>query len=691
MKQIIFESSPAFIFVCAAIGLGYAWLLYRSKNPWNTTLNKVLFALRAALTFLLTFFLLGPIVKQVQNQYEKPLFFFLQDNSVSVRETMDSLRRGTLVQNLESARSAMQEKGYEAVVLNFTGEGTDSSFTNTTSNLHEALRSIDNRYEGRSIGGVVLVSDGIYTTGMSPLFGNYSYPVYSVGVGDTTVRPDLMIRNLIYNKIAYQGNKFPLRVEVSAKGFSQDRATVSLLHKGKLVDQKIESIPTDGLMQLEFQPLASEQGIQRWDVVVEEKSGEQNLKNNRTSVFIEVVEGRKKILLIASSPHPDIKALRSVIEQNNNFEFFLHIPGVEETDPKNLQPDAIDLAILHQVPDMRGRTRNLFQRLALSRISLFIVLGNNSDLNQIIQQKMPLAFEQLPRQWDEVTPVINTAFSHFTLSTEANSAFSGFPPVQVPFGKIQVPVNVSPLLMQRVGSLTTDKPLLYIQQDDVRKTAMMMGEGLWRWRLHEFSRTEKTEAFDEVFGKLFQYLTTTDDKRKFRSYPVQQQFSETEPIMFESQVYNDIYEPVYGNTIKLELTSEQGERSQYSYTLSPGNSRYPIGGLKEGVYRYSASTELNGKVESVGGQFLVVAQQLELQNLTADFDLLRKLSRQTGGAFYPVAKWSQLSDDLNQLQARSVIRSTERYDALISLKWIFFLLVLLIGAEWFLRKYFGSY
>ena len=53
-------------------------------------------------------------------------------------------------------------------------------------------------------------------------------------------------------------------------------------------------------------------------------------RNNRSSVFIEVVEGKKKILVIASSPHPDIKALREVVDKNPNYEFLLHIPGVEE-------------------------------------------------------------------------------------------------------------------------------------------------------------------------------------------------------------------------------------------------------------------------------------------------------------------------------------------------------------------------
>jgi len=247
------------------------------------------------------------------------------------------------------------------------------------------------------------------------------------------------------------------------------------------------------------------------------------------------------------------------------------------------------------------------------------------------------------------------------------------------------------LLFQRVGSVTTDKPLLAVTQQDDRKIGIMLGEGLWRWKLNEYDRTENTIAFDEIFGKLIQYLSTTEDKRRFRSYPVQQEFSDTQPVIFESQAYNAIYEPTYGNTIALELTDEQGKRLQYSYTTSPGNSRYQIGGLKEGVYRYRARTTLDQRPEEVRGEFAVVKRQTELLNLTADFDLLKTLSTNTGGKFYEASNAQALKAELQKAEAKSVIHSEESYDTLINLKWVFIVLTLLATFEWTLRKYFGSY
>jgi len=695
MKRIIFESPAEFSILCVLLGLGYAAIQYYrvKKQPWGRPINLLLFASRAALTAFLAFLLLGPIVKQINNLYEKPHFVFLYDNSASVKQTVDSATLGKLTREVDDLQNALAENGYSTSTQDLKGDAAERiNFNLGSSDIHSALRRISHRYEGQKIAGVVLVSDGIYNTGLSPLYGNYNYPVYTVGVGDTTERTDVSIRNMAYNKIAYQGNKFPLRVEVQTKNLRPQEISISLLRRGKVIDRQTQQSKGDNdLIAFDFQPLAEEQGIQKFDVVVEAKPGEQNSRNNRASLFVEVVEGKKKILVVAPAPHPDIKALREVVEKNSNYEFHLHIPGISENPPGVLRPENIDLAIFHQSPDTRGRTTGLFQSFLKSKSSLFLILGQQSDVTQLARQDLPLKFEGAPRDFDEVTPVVNQAFSNFTISQDAHVIMADFPPVYVHFGKAHVHPTSTILLYQKVGSVTTDKPLLVLDIKDSKKTAIMSGEGLWRWKLNEFDKTEQTASFDELFGKLIQFLTTTDDKRKFRSYPIKQEFSDTEPVVFESQVYNDIYEPIYGNSIEINITDETGKKNLYSYVTSPGNIRYQIGGLKEGVYGYRARTNINGAVEEVRGEFAVTEQQAELQNLTADFDLLRKVSAATGGNFHPASNMAGLKEKLQRVEAKSVIHTEESYDSVINLKWVFWILLLLVSAEWFLRKFYGSY
>ncbi len=691
-QRIIFESSPAYLLLCVALAAGAAYLLYRGNHPWHKTWNRILFGTRFLLAFFLMFLLLGPIVKQIRNLFEKPLFVLVYDNSASIRESTDSVTRKLLEDKMNAMATLLRAKGYDVKVTNLEGDAVQKpTFQASVSDLSGALKTISNQYEGSQLGGVILASDGIYNEGLSPLYTTYNYPVHTVGIGDTTQRTDVLIRDVAYNKIVYQGNKFPIRVEVLVKNLENQPINVTLRQRGKVLEQMTKTSSGDALLTYDFQPLAAEQGIQKLDIEVGVKDGEYNKRNNHATVFVEVVEGRKKILLVASSPHPDVKALREVVDKNSNYEFLLHIPGVEEQPPAALRVNEIDLAIFHQAPDLKGRTREIFQQFASGQTPLFLIVGSQTDLSQIARQNMPVKFESIPRDYDEVIPGANPAFSPFMISTETNSIIPNYPPVSVPFGKIKTPGSVMPVLFQRVGSITTEKPLLYVDVNDDRKIGVMLGEGLWRWKLNEFDRFENTAAFDEVFSKLIQYLSTGEDKRKFRSYPIKQEFSDTEASIFESQVYNDIFEPVYGHSINIDLTDERGKKSRYNYTASPGNVRYQIGGLTEGVYRYVSRTTINGKEEQVRGEFAVVQRQAELQDLTADFELLRQVSSNTGGKFYPLSNMDALQADLQKLQAKSIIHTDESYQALINLKLVFWLLLTVISVEWFARKFLGSY
>jgi hypothetical protein len=692
MQRLQFESSPFFILLCIALGIGYAFILYRSnKHSWSKRTNQLLFVLRACLVGGLSFLLLGPILKLTTNLTEKPALVFLIDNSTSVKEAVDSLSRAKAWDQLQSAKEKLEKQGY-AVKLNDLAnrEIKKISFNNSISDLSTAIRGIATEYEGKNLGGIVLFTDGVYNSGTSPLYTPIRVPIYSIGLGDTTERMDLKLKSVAYNKITYQGNKFPIRAEVIAQGISNQEIIISVFKNGKVLSQQRKNSGVKSLIDFDFLVDATEKGIQRLDVLVEPVKGESNRKNNRASVFVEVVEGRKKILLIAPAPHPDIKAIRSVVEKNSNYEFILHVPGIANADAALLKPGAAELIIFHQALDVTGKTTALLQQFKKSNASLLLILGHQSNLRQLTSNAIPFTFDQTG-QWDEVTPVVNAAFRDFNFPENSNGVFSKYPPIEVPFGKFTYPPNANILLYQRIGSVATDRPLLLSWEEDNRKMAALIGEGTWRWRLNEFAANQNTEVFDDVFSKLIQYLSTLDDKRKFKSFPTQNEFSDALPVTFESQVYNDLFELVYGNKIELELRDEQNKTTKYEYVLSPSGIRYQIGGLKEGVYQYRSATVLNGKREEVRGQFLVTAQNIEAQNLTADFGLLRKLSASTGGKFYSINRLSELSSDFERVPAQSLIHSDESFNPLINLKWVFFLLLVLVSVEWFLRKYLGGY
>ena len=689
MQRLLFESSPGFIIVCVAAGLGYGYLLYKAKHPWNKHTNRLLFALRVVLVTFLAILLVGPILKLTHTIFEKPAIVILVDNSLSVKEVTDSTQRLALQLDLNSVKEKLSDEGFEVALKNLSNEDLDIiSYTQRNSDLSGAMRELMADYEGKNLAGIVLLSDGIYNSGASPLYNLVRIPVYTIGVGDTTDRVDLVLKNIAYNKIAYQGNKFPLKVEALIKDLKNQNVTVSVFQLGKLISRQQKNSDNKQLIDFDFEVEAKDKGIQRYDLVISLLSQEMNKRNNSASAYIEVVEGKKKILVVAPAPHPDIKALRLVIERNPNYEFILHIPGVKEATVAQL--DQADLVIFQQVADIDGKTNGLFSKFYKKKTPILAMIGSKTNLRQLSTAGIPLTFENIG-QWDAATPIVNSQFRDFAFSENINGTFARFPPAAVPFGKFVFPTNAQILLYQRIGSIATERPLIMCLDEGDQKIGIVMADGIWRWRLNEFSETEKTEAFDEVFGKLIQYMSTKEDKRKFKSFPLQNEFTDAESVVFESQVYNVLYELVHGNKVDIELQDEEGKIKHYDYVTGEGNSRYRIGSLKEGVYRYKATTSITGNPEVVQGEFLVTAQNIEAQNLTADFGLLRKMADQTGGKFYQVKDLVKLRDELPKTKIRSLIHTDESYNLLINLKWVFFLLLALISTEWFIRKYSGGY
>ncbi|MBK8632896.1 MAG: hypothetical protein IPN72_04735 [Saprospiraceae bacterium] len=84
--------------------------------------------------------------------------------------------------------------------------------------------------------------------------------------------------------------------------------------------------------------------------------------------------------------------------------------------------------------------------------------------------------------------------------------------------------------------------------------------------------------------------------------------------------------------------------------------------------------------------------QLETNNLTADHNLLRGLSSKYGGVYKHFSQAKDLESlimDANTLKPTIYTATTTQ--PLLNHKWLFFLILLALAAEWFIRRYMGNY
>lgn len=689
-SELIFQTPSWFILFCLLAGTAYAFLLYQPQAPWGKRLNYLLSAFRGITVAVICFLLLNPLVRRTETSVDKAKVVFAIDNSESVgkygRDVMGAVKVAVAdlaasgfevsIETLEDSRRIDPDS------IRFEGRKTD---------LSGMLQSVGSNYEGRNLTDVILLSDGIVNQGISPAYNRYPFKINTLAVGDSVPDLDIRVKDVVNNRIAYLGNEFPVRAEIVANGLAGKTTTVSLKQNGRVIQsQQVVIDRPDFFKAFDFKTSSAQKGVQHYTVELGAISGETSGRNNRKDVYIDIIDGRQKILLMALAPHPDIKSIRSVIEANDNYELDINILSINNTPPASTKP--YDLIILHQVPNVLGLGNTQIRKFIEAKIPLFFILGNQSAVPLASSLNRSLFINAAANnQTDKVTARFNSSFQQLNFDAESLKLLERLPPLSVPFGEYNISSGTETILYQKVGTLNTTKPLLVLNTSGDQKTAVLAGEGLWQWRQEEFAQTNKQEVVDNLFQKLVQVLSVKEDRRKFRVYPVRNEFDAGEPVIFQTEIYNDIYEPIFGQEVKLDLVDEKGKIRQFTYTHSQESPRFNVSGLGDGVYRFAATTTLKGNQEKATGQFVIRNADLEQNNTTADFGMLRDLARRSGGTFITPSSLTNFIQKLKSDRPADRLDSSEEIVELIYLKWLFFLLVLLLGAEWGLRKYHGGY
>ena len=685
-----FEQSAWLILFCLLIAALGTYLLYPRGANWPRNIRYILVAVRFTCLFILSILLLDPILNQIDNTIEKPTWIIGVDNSTSITEVLDSVAVLGILDQVNNLKTDFESKDY---LVNFrtlsdqtNQNAANVSFDGQVTNIDKFLKSVQNDYEGRNLAGIVLISDGIYNRGISPLYDNYGFPIHTIGIGDTIPKSDLYLQNLKYNKISYQGNDFPIVAIIGNKG-GEKIAEVTLSHKGKTLESKEITLPADQLaIPVIFQTEAVESGIQKFKMEISTKEYENNTSNNIRYAYVDIVDGKERILLIAVAPHPDIKAISTSINTRKNYELITYIPDIHKEKPKG----KFDLVIYHQLPSRSQAFGQIMKQYPPKDVPYLFLPGLRSDIQNLANTLEYVSIRKLSSENDQVTAAFNRDFAYFNLSQELQNAFPQFPPLEVPFSEITASASSSSLLYQRVGNVATKNPLLLINGASEVRSGLLLGEGLWRWKLHEYHQNGNNDGFDELLLKLVQYLSTKIDKRKFKCTPVRSEITANEPLVFETEVYNELYELIYGQNIDLELTEESGDTKTYSFTNIEESNGYKINNLSSGVYKYKATTKVNSVSHTVSGELVLKDQQIESLNTTANHYLLQRLAKKNNGTFHSGDNFPPM-EKISSERIPGVIHSAESITPLINFKWLFFFFLALLATEWFTRKYNGTY
>ena len=694
---MIFSISYSYwlLVVIILIAIIATYFLYQNqKIQFSRNVFLALVTLRFLSLFSLLFLLLSPFLKYIKNKVEKPTNVCLQDNSASEKfafKKMDSVAyKKNVIDLIESLKEDFYVKSYSfGATLNDT---LSFDYSKSMTDIHQAISTTLTNFENQNVGAIILASDGIYNQGLSPVSEIYPFKgaFYTVGVGDTSIQKDAFVARVFANKFVYTGDRFAIRSDVTAYDCMNHSVNVQIFshNQNRIVASQTIQIQSNRFSKsLETIIDANSVGVQHFTISVSKVEGEQNVFNNSQDIYVEVLDSKERILILANAPHPDVNAIKEALSKNKNYKIDLALG-----DKPIQKLDDYNLVILHNLPSVIFNTKTLIEQANRAGVSLWFIVGQQTAIPLLNQYQTALQITARGASFNDVGVNVNKDFSFFNLNENDINRISHFPPLSAPFGEFKSGSMSQILMTQKIGEISTQQALWVMQSQGQSKTGVLAAEGIWRWRMYDFAQNKNTDAVDAFIQKTATYLSVKHNRKQFNVELNKKIFNENEPIMIDAELLNENYELVNTPDVTLTVSDESGKKSNFVMDKSNNSYSYNLGSLSSGKYDFTGHVSFNGKSFSSGGSFQVTSQNIEEVQTTADFGLLHQLAKNYSGEFVYANQISTLKDKIkmnNKIQ--NIIHSEAVSEPLIEWKWLFALLFLSLAAEWFLRKRNGSY
>ena len=696
--SLLSQYSLWFIPLCLMVGTGCALLLYYKSTALDLDKkNRIIMScLRGLSVSLICFLLLAPMLKMVVKDLDKPLVIFAVDNSESIALSTDSsYYRNAYPQQLSQLMNSFGDKFdvrvYSVGDKNQYQEEKNTDFlifTDKSTDLSSVFNEVATLYGNRNIGSMILLSDGIFNVGSNPYYkaSSLEYPVYTVGLGSTEMTTDLYVAGVNHNKQTLKGNFFPVEIKIAANQLAGNNVTLTLEEGNEVLLTKNLNINSRKFFETVSANIqAGNKGLHKYKVTLSELEGEITHKNNVAYFYVEVIDSREKIAIVYNGPHPDVAALKSALENTDNYDV-----TVFSIQDFRANSEDYSLVVLHQLPSTGQPAANLLAQIQKSGTSCLYIVGAQTNLAAFNNQNVGVTIQQNKNLFNNAMPLFNENYTAFTFSEEARQLLPKLPPMTTVFGDYKAVGSSNIFLYQKINGVNTQYPLILFNDNNGVKTGVICGTGIWQWKLYNYLYTQSHREFDEIINKIATYLSVKADKSLFR-VAAKNVYEEYKPVVITAELYNESYELVNDADVSIVITAEDGKK--YEQQLSKQNNQYVLnmGELPVGDYSWTCSTKYGRNNYSKSGSFSVDEVLIESTNLVADHSLLQSIATATNGKFFLPQDMQQIEQEIkNNDNIKPIANYSKKYSLLLS-SWLYFAcIVLLLATEWFLRKWNGG-
>jgi uncharacterized membrane protein len=745
-RSLVFEQGE-FAFGAPAsvrLWLGAAGLIaasavatYTIARGRSTVADRGIMAgLRVALLGLLVFCLMQPTLVLSTVVPQQNFVGVLIDDSRSMDlEDDDGTRRSDFVaEAFTPGESDLYRRLSDRFVLRFFRfsdvasriDGLDElTFDGTRTDLATALDAAREELAGVPLSGLVLVSDGAdnenrpVTEALVPLQAA-GVPVFTVGLGDETLEPDVELGRVELPRAVLEGSTLMVDVVVTQSGFGQ--RTVPIVVEGPtsiLAEETVELGP-DGepvVARVAFQ--LENAGPQRIEFSIPPQAGERVDRNNRRTAWVDVRGEREKILYVEGEPRFEVKFMRRAVQDDENLQLvvlqrtaeakFLRLDVSDSTELQFGFPTTREELYRYRALVLGSIEASFFTFDQLQMIADFVsergggllFLGGHDAFAEgawsgtAVEELMPVVLgppvEDERGYFAEVKVAPTPAgLAHPTVQldaepTDVGPRWDSLPPLTVVNPIHETRPGATTLLTGRSGEGGRDQVVLAFQRYGRGTSIALTPQDTWLWQMHADVPLED-QSHEGFWQQMLRWLvdgvpdpiTVSTDLERVEP---------GEAVRMVATVADSTFIDVNDAVVTARITSPSGavEEVPAEWTVEE-DGEYAVGftPAEFGDYDIEVVAERNGATIGTASTYLhATRSDDEYFEAARHTSLLERIATETGGRFYTPESVGTLPEDITISGAGvTLVEELDLWD----MPAIFLLMLALMAAEWGYRR-----
>jgi uncharacterized membrane protein len=341
--------------VLLASGLALGLLVWNYRSAAVGPVRWVCLGLKWLGMLALALCLLEPLWTSQRARPGANLFAIVADNSqgMQITDRGASRSRAEVLRDLLNPQGgrwqAALEENFEVrryffdARLQTTRDYRELAFDGRSSAIGASLRTLAERYRGRPLAGVLLLTDGNATDlrGVPPLEG--LPPVYPVVLGTPDAIRDIAVRQASVSQSEFEDAPVSVQADVAATGYSGEDVVAQVVDGGgqTVAEQTLRARGSTDTLAFRFRLRPREPGLSfyqlrvraRSEVSAGEKTGEATLANNRSVLVVNRGRGPYRILYVSGRPNWEFKFLNRAVQEDEQLQL-VGLIRVARREPK---------------------------------------------------------------------------------------------------------------------------------------------------------------------------------------------------------------------------------------------------------------------------------------------------------------------------------------------------------------------